>query len=143
MIEDKVEKISIEIDCMRLMEEFCFYLDQQMHEEIALLFLEDGEWIPTNGELIKGRSAISESIRSRPATTIRRHVLSGKIVNIVDKDRAIGFSKLLAFHDRNWDGNLPGKMGIPDIFADVKDQFRRVDGVWKIERRESFKILSV
>lgn len=108
-------------------------------EEYADLFTSDGEMGFGGRVLIKGRDALmaqatrdhekySIEIRGQK-TSLMRHIISNKVVNLTGKDTAEGSSFVMTYVQDGEEG--PKLLSI----GRYEDQFRREGGAWKIAHR--------
>jgi uncharacterized protein (TIGR02246 family) len=101
---------------------YCLYFDQGAAPDWAAMYTEDGEFVGS-GQHLRGRQALEGFLAALPAST--RHRITCNHVIDVDGDRAVCTSSVVLL-----DGGAIASSGR------AVDQLRRVDGTWRIARRE-------
>lgn len=128
---------------MELMDRYGVVHDFGSPEEYADLFTDDGEiGVPTGATLIKGREAlIGQQKRDHEKYALptgpngemepfMRHLITNKMVKVTGPDSAEGSSYVITMV-RDGDAG-PALLS----FNRYSDKYRRVNGEWKISRRE-------
>ena len=87
--------------CQDLATRFYHNLDRNAVEAVAAAFASDGVWVRQNGEA-RGRGAILDVLRSRPADTVTRHLLANVVVDL-DGEEAARISYELSVFVRHGD----------------------------------------
>ncbi len=132
---------AIEADCAKLMTRSVVLLDNRKYEPLADLFGDAGEWV-RGGKSFRGSAAIMGSLEERATDMVIRHVLSTIDVTVHNSDHADGIGYFLVFKATG-DGAepaLPAPLTGPVMVAEMRDQYRRLDGVWRIHKRETARI---
>jgi len=111
----------------RLKHEYCYRIDDGDYEAWAALFTDDGRFAFADGAAFEGR----DELRSFGADVFddaherTAHTVTNPVVD-VDGDTATGRWYLALFSEGD-----DGETGVQQ--ATYRDEFRRVDGEWRIE----------
>jgi hypothetical protein len=106
---------------------YCFHMDEGRFEELAALFVNDGEWIAPYRSA-RGPKAIAAWLhQSVPASPRRMHYVMNSVIT-VDGDEASARSNYLVMVE-GADGPVPSVCG---TYADV---LIRIDAGWRFRRR--------
>lgn len=110
----------------RLKHEYCFAIDDGRYEEWASLFTDDGRFVRGSGDTFEGYDELHEfaSEQFDPLFETVTHVVTNPVVN-VDGDEATGRWYLLFVYETE-----DGAVGWTQ--ARYEDEYRRVDGEWRI-----------
>jgi uncharacterized protein (TIGR02246 family) len=109
-------------DIRELYARYCLAFDQGAAVEWANCYKEDGEFVGA-GEHLKGRTAMEEFLGNMPPSNLHRFT-ANHIIDL-DGDRAVCRSSVLLLLD-----------GVIASSGRTVDQLERVDGTWKIARRD-------
>lgn len=119
--------------------DFCYYLDHGLVDELVDLFCEDARY--THGQRTsKGREQVRRLFEPRRGAKNRtsRHIQSGLRIKIADATQATGRSVCLTF---GADAAPPVSPATPYLVADFIDEYKRCDdGRWRIKRRHIERI---
>lgn len=137
---DPIKRFAIEHECMKLMVGYCIHADHHQADEFASVFAEDGVWVQSSGEEIRGSDALRAYIRGRPGGTLTRHVITNMLVDVKDDGIATGIAYAMPFRDREYDGSGSAPMRAASSVIEYHDEFRRTAEGWKIQRRRSVPV---
>jgi hypothetical protein len=99
-------------------------------DEIAALFTADGIWSNAEFGQYEGREAIRAFFKNAPAIVpFCAHVGMNPIIDL-DRDQATGRWRALLLSTLNEPSGAVAKL----ILIDYLDEFRRIDGVWRIRK---------
>lgn len=119
--------------------DFCYFLDNGMVDELVDLFCEDAVY--THGERVStGREEVSQLFAGRRGAKNRtsRHIQTGMRFQITDRSTASGQSVCLTFGANAWPPISPAE---PYLVADFIDEYRCCsDGRWRIRKRRIERI---
>ncbi|MGI9537394.1 MAG: nuclear transport factor 2 family protein [Desulfocapsaceae bacterium] len=118
--------------------DFCYYLDHGMVDELVELFCEDALY--THGQRTSsGREEIRQLFKGRGAKNrTSRHIQSGLRIQVRDSAHAAGQSVCLTF---GADAQPPVSPATPYLVADFIDEYQLCDdGRWRIWRRHIERI---
>lgn len=119
--------------------DFCYYLDHGLVDELVDLFCEDALY--THGQRTSnGREEVRQLFESRRGAKNRtsRHIQSGLRIEITQATLATGRSVCLTF---GADAPPPVIPATPYLVADFIDEYRRCDDSrWRISRRHIERI---
>ena len=119
--------------------DFCYYLDHGLVDDLVDLFCEDALY--THGQRTSsGREEVRQLFESRRGLKTRttRHIQSGLRIEISDATRASGRSVCLTF---GADARPPVIPATPYLVADFIDQYKKCeDGRWRLKRRHIERI---
>ncbi|MFG5778188.1 nuclear transport factor 2 family protein [Comamonas sp. J-3] len=122
-------RIRAELDIANLVYTCARATDQRDEAAFAQCYTEDGEF-HRSGKVFRGSTEIAHSLRERKASLQRRHVFTNVQVQLQGTDQAQGQSYCLVY-----DKDEAAEAGLPPIVADIQDEYLRVNGQWKIQRR--------
>lgn len=134
-----VEAIAVRLALEDLNNDFCYFLDHGLVDELVDLFCEDA--IYTHGERQScGQNEIRQLFAGRKGAKGRtsRHILSGLRLEITGDFHARGKSVCLTFAENS---SPPVTPATPYLVADFDDEYRLCsDGRWRIEKRHIERI---
>lgn len=136
MIEER--RLSIELECARLVARYCHLVDHGEASKIADLFTVDGVWTAPGVEM-NGRAQLSAGFSAREQNTSRKskHVCNNLLVDVIDEDHAEGTVYLTLYrHDSN-DTQAIAPLEGPVLVGEYRDRFVRTDAGWRFQRRET------
>ena len=141
-----LERMLIVQQCTQLIARFAERNDARDADALAAMFVDDGIFVrPTAPDApVKGREAIREQFRARPANKLTRHVVANIIVTVTSATEAAAQSTILLFTATLAEGaKLPVKADARQLVGAYDDILvRDADGVWKFkERRGSLAII--
>ena len=138
-IEQRLRRVEDELAIQRILFDYSRYLDSRDWDGFVSLFAPDGEWANAEGSY-KGREAIMAMLggpNGGPAEPPKRvnyyHANSNWRIDL-DGDRATCVSRYL-FVLRREDRPVSALAGL------YTDEFVRLDGVWKIQRRTAEELI--
>ena len=141
------ERLLIVQECMQLIARFAQSIDARDADALADMFVEDGSFArPTAPESpVRGREAIREQFRARPANNMTRHICANVVVDVASKTEATVQSYILLFTATLADGApLPAKADPKQLLGAYRDRIvRDRDGVWKFKERIGSLAMSV
>jgi len=140
-----LDKLVAEQACRDLVLQAAALTDSQAYEEFAALFCDDGELIRPGGQPLRGRAAIVESYRARPAGRITRHLVTNTLVQLDSDTAAHARSSVLLWTGSVSDGTGPfGRRAHPrQVVGEFEDSFELTANGWRIARREARFVLHV
>lgn len=134
---DSATRIEAEWQCRNLSYEFGYFIDQGLYSRVAELFTVDGVF-HRHGQVLSGRDAIVEALKTRPTDRISRNV-SGNIVFAeltAELARAVVYINVFL-------GRLDPQ-GKPTPYEgslfECRDLYRRTSDGWRIAERIALKI---
>jgi len=136
---DRIAALETRLALEELNNDFCYYLDHGMVDELISLFTEDALYVHGSRRSL-GRQEIRQVFTQRGADGPRtaRHMQTGLRINLESDQRASGESVCMTFI-----GNAepPINQAAPYLVADFIDQYRHCeDGKWRISAREIVRI---
>lgn len=143
----EIEKLLIEAACLRLMTNYNIHLDGGDIDSFVALFSEDAVFtrvvpaLPV-AEMVGHtglRRGVSMTIKDSPR--LRRHMLSNARITVHGPDDAEGFCIGLAVYGPR--GALPIPVGGIELVGEYRDRYRRIDGEWRIVRRELTRVIDI
>ncbi len=123
MSEDQASTQTI---CQRLAIAAYSLMDHGRYDEAAELFADDAVWV-RGGNPVEGREGIRESLHSRPADQVTRHIITNVLVQAERNGSASATACFMPFRGSS-DG---GKVG-PPVVGDLVVKFRRYPEGWRI-----------
>lgn len=138
-VEQRLQRVEDELAIHRIIVDYAATLDGRDYAAYAALFAPDGEWSGGgSGATHKGRAAIEKMLSMLgPAgaeNNANYHLVSNPRIDL-DGDRATATSRYL-FVMRGKDGQPT-----PALAGTYADEFVRIDGEWKIQRRVASDIM--
>ena len=124
-----------ELACGRLVNEYCYAVDDCDVDRFVGVFTDDGVWQRDAQLIFSGREQLRAFFVSRRENVVTMHVCSNLRVNVIDAQRAEGRSYLTVFRsDRSAD---PQRMppALPELVAECFDNYQRTAAGWRIARR--------
>lgn len=138
---DDTERLVIEQACTRLINEYVRRIDRETTEKGYELFTDDCRLILNNrGQTFNGRKewefvAQNQTKGQHTGNYLQRHVVSGIIIDVKDKDHASGTALVLLYRSR-WNlAKGPSPILAPEMFHWDGDYVRTPTG-WKFSRHE-------
>lgn len=130
---------AIRQEITNLNNDFCYYLDRGMVDELVNLFCEDATY--THGRRTSnGRAEVKQLFEGRRGAKNRttRHFQSGLRIQVTDSAHASGQSVCLTF---GANAPPPVSPATPYLVADFIDEYRLcADGRWRIRSRHIERI---
>lgn len=136
MTPDRLEALEMQAACIDLVNRYAQAVNDHDVETFVGLFAADGEWARP-GMVMRGQGEIRAfiALRFTPAYPVR-HVNGGVVVDRVGPDEARVRSITCVFDAaRMVDGKA--LMTSPAYLAEYDDRIRRIDGAWRIQRRDT------
>lgn len=143
---DDLERLLVERACLRLMTEYCTYLDNRDTDTFLELFLPEATWIrtaPLPPIDLAGREAIRAFFNRRATHSVSRHLVINPVVDVIDANNAKGVSFGLVVRGPAGDGTLPVPMRGLELLVEYRDNFVRTAQGWKFGRREMLRLIDV
>lgn len=124
-----------ELACSRLVNEYCYAVDDCDVDGFVRVFTEDCIWQREGQLSLSGRDQLRAFFVSRPENVVTMHVCSNLLVNVISTQRAEGRLYLTVFRsDRGADPqHLPP--ALPDVVAECFDDYQWTAEGWRIARR--------
>lgn len=131
---DQVERMYAEWACVRLTQDFCYFIDQRRYADLAALFTHDGVWV-RHGIRLAGRAAIVAALESRPSNQFTRHVTTGFHFSEVTPDSARATFYNVSHY--TFESGGPPFVYSPEkaLILDFEDRFERTSDGWRIAER--------
>ncbi len=130
----RLEAFEVRLALEELNNNFCYYLDHSMTEELVNLFTEDAVYVHGSRQS-HGRQEILQVFEKRGSRGARtaRHLQTGLRIQMESEDRARGESVCMTFAEN---ALPPVNHASPYLIADFIDRYRRCDdGEWRIAAR--------
>lgn len=131
---DDLQRLTIESDCIRLMNQFSWCVDAMDYDGVVALFTPDCTFGRAD-VYYQGHEGLRQSLAARAPDRITRHVVSNAVVDVVDADNARGKAYCLVFGHRGA-LNAAGEaaLGVPDSLILYTGEFKRSPEGWRISR---------
>lgn len=132
---DMKERLEIEAECARLINQFVWCIDEANPDEAASLFTPDGVYEHASGTSWEGHDGIRALLADRSAHDGKAaHIVSNVLVDVVDGDNAAArmFTQLF-FHQGPFDPDAAPPLNPMTIFPSSV-RFKRTDAGWKASR---------
>ncbi|NHN36523.1 nuclear transport factor 2 family protein [Pseudomaricurvus alcaniphilus] len=139
-MKNKSFTIEDEMACIRLSNEFAYYLDHKQYTKAAALFTEDGVF-ERPGASAKGRSQIVAFYEARPVSPVSWHMCGSPVFISVKEDEAEAITPFTLYHAKPVENGLPQLGSGPAAIAEFKDTYRRTVEGWKIHSRKAAPVL--
>jgi hypothetical protein len=136
----KVSIFEEQLACSAVATAFAYHVDRNETERVVQLFTEDGEF-KRPGLAAKGHDQIRAWMKSRPATTVTRHVGTPLMFTEFNLDTAKAISYFSMYHGERLGDSIPALHG-PVAIAEYHDEYRKTDAGWRIARRKVFIALA-
>jgi len=128
------ERLLLRLELEELNAEFAYLIDHDLSEHVADLFVGDGSYGRSTGEMSVGRDAIRQAYSARKARGARtsRHIFTNLRLGSVSDDLVEATSILTLFaHD-----GVPPHAAEPLLVSEYADTYRRCDdGRWRYQSR--------
>lgn len=135
---DDIQRMLIERECERLINQYCLFVDFGEASRIAELFTEDGWW-ENESIRMEGREGIRRNFSHRQGVTRRtsRHLCTNVLIDVVDEDHATGVCYLINYrHDsRSGEAEYPAPSDAPKFVGEYRDTFVRTSEGWRFATR--------
>jgi ketosteroid isomerase-like protein len=142
-----LERLLIVQACSELIARFAERIDARDADALAAMFVEDGSFArPTAPDApVRGREAIREQFRARPANKLTRHIVANTIVTVKSAVEATAQSTILLFTATLAEGaKLPVKTDAKQLLGAYEDVLvRDRDGVWKFKERRGSLAMTI
>ena len=138
---NSMELLEIRQAISDLNNDFCYYLDHGMVDELVDLFCEDALYTHAQ-RTSNGREEVRQLFQSRGEGKKRtsRHIQSGLRIQVKDSMHAAAQSVCLTFGANT---KPPVSPATPHLVADFIDEYRLCDdGRWRISRRHIERIFT-
>ncbi|MES2624844.1 MAG: nuclear transport factor 2 family protein [Pseudomonadota bacterium] len=130
---------SIEWACSKLCNQFAVFNDAGRHDELADLFIEDGEYArPLDPEnFVVGKAGILAGFKARPKDKVFRHLITNIVIDVTAANTATGICYVTLFSGST--NNPAEKLGLkanPSVLVgEYHDEFVLTDPGWRFSRR--------
>jgi hypothetical protein len=131
---DALARLTIEAECVRLMNRFTWAVDAMDYDQVVSLFVPDCVFSRAD-KSYPGHAGLRTSLEGRPHDRTTRHVLTNIVIDVADADHASGKSYCTVFGHRG--ALAPGAeapLGVPDSLILYEGAFVRTDTGWRIAR---------
>ena len=132
------ERMLIEFYCQRLQTVYAVAADHGDVEAFVDCFTADGEILMPGAPVLRGHDAIRKSlIQLGSLGVVYRHLITNRLVDVVDSSRATGVCYLLTFNSSaaaESGGSRP--IEAPGTVGEYHDRFVKTKLGWRIQRRE-------
>ena len=136
------ERMLIEFQCERLQTVYAVAADQGDVETFVNCFAVDGEILLPAAPVLRGQNAIRASLTQLGSLGVAyRHLITNRLVDVIDANRATGICYLLTFNSSALagdDGSRP--IEAPGTVGEYHDHFAKTEHGWRIQRRELKRI---
>jgi hypothetical protein len=135
MDKSKIELIRRE--CEQLFLNIAWLTDHGPHQDIAMLFTEDGEF-DRDGVRIKGRVELIDLYAKRPISIMTRHLVSNLNVIPLSDEQATCRAYVTIYRYKSSDSSkptLPLKCNGPEVVNEYEDQMVKTSDGWKVSQR--------
>jgi hypothetical protein len=143
----EIERLLIETACLRLMTDYNIHLDGGDVDAFVALFSEDAVFARVVPALPVAEMVGHDGLRRgvdmtvKASDRLRRHMLSNARITVISADEAEGFCIGLAVYGPR--GTLPVPVGGIELVGEYRDRYRRIDGAWRIVRRELTRVIDI
>ena len=120
------------LQCMQVMHELFYFLDQSNYRDLASLFASNGIW-HRQGERLAGPAQIMQALLKRSTTQRIRHVISNQFIESQSPDQVQMVAYLTTY--RFDDGMLhtgPVEISRPFLMSLLRASLCQVDGAWRV-----------
>ncbi|AKH43906.1 ketosteroid isomerase-like protein [Altererythrobacter atlanticus] len=133
---DLDERLSIEAQCIRLVNHYANLNDAQDWDAVARLYTEDARFMrPSGGDPVIGREAILESFKARKPRA-QRHVIANTVVDVEGPATARAFSAILLFQGEVApEGELPEMSANSPLVGWFRDRIVLTPEGWRFAER--------
>jgi len=135
---DDIQKLLIERECERLINQYCLFVDFGEASRIAELFTEDGWWENDSIRMV-GQDGIRREFATRQDVTRRtsRHLCTNVLIDVINGDRATGVCYLINYrHDSpTGEAEMPALSDTPKFVGEYRDTFVRTPDGWRFATR--------
>lgn len=135
---DDIQRMLIERECERLINQYCLFVDFGEASRIAELFTEDGWW-ENESIRMEGREGIRRNFSQRQGVTRRtsRHLCTNVLIDVVDEDHATGVCYLINYRydSRTGEAEYPAPSDAPKFVGEYRDTFVRTPEGWRFATR--------
>jgi len=142
-----LDRLLIVEACRDLIARFAERNDARDADALADMFVEDGVFVrPTVPDKpIKGREAIREQFRSRPANKLTRHVFANPVVTVLSETEAEAMSYVVLYTATLADdAMLPVQADPTQLVGAYNDHIvRDTGGTWRFKERRGSLALRV
>lgn len=123
---------AIEHDAAKPVLRFFHHLDAGEYDRLVALMAPDGVW-HRQGKELRGRDAIMEAMRARPAGLLTQHNATNLVVDAVDADHATATVYLTVFaHTPAAGAKGPGPVELPNLVGIYREKLVRTAEGWRI-----------
>ncbi len=139
------DRVAIVQECSQLIARFARSNDDRDADALAGMFTEDGVFVrPTKpDDPYKGREAIREAFRAKPASLVTRHLVANVIVDVISTSEAKVHSYLLLYTAPATETGLP-KADPKQLFGAFDDVIvKDSDGAWKFRERRGSLAMTI
>jgi len=141
---DIQQRHQIEHECERLVYKWLRLFEHE-HSKVAEMFTEDAVWRGTENA-VKGRDAIRETflrVEKHAAPEVNTLVATNVVIDVIDENNATGEFYVTHYqHIRQGENKGPYPLYDPNSIGRWVDEYKRVNGEWKIALRtlDTFRI---
>lgn len=130
------ERMQIEREVERLCMRYAIAVNTSDLDAFVDLFCPDAVWQRPGVPALNGQAEIRAFMAQRPTGRTLRHVNGGCLVTVHGADAASAQSQTIVYEIRGYT-DLPAPLDGPDLIVEYADQVRRVDGAWRLARRDT------
>lgn len=131
---ETLDRIAIEADCEKLMNQFAWHTDTLAYDDAMALFVPDCTFSRAD-EVFTGLDGLSRALERRPKDRRTCHIVSGVVVDVLDETTAEGKAHSLVFGHRGPLGeNDEAPLVSPDSIVRYEVRFTRTEAGWRIAR---------
>jgi hypothetical protein len=129
---DQNQKLAIESECTRLINQFSWSVDAFDYDAVVALFIPDCTFSRAD-VVYKGIDGLKASLNGRPRDRTTRHLCTNIVIDVEDADHASGKAYCVVFGHRGaLQAGEEAPLGVPDSLILYQAQFVRTAGGWRI-----------
>ena len=130
---ERLERLAIEADCLRLINNFNWYVDAFAYDDAIALFTPDGV-IHRLDVAFEGEAGLRKVFAMRDPNRKTCHLVSNAVVEIIDGDLATGKALCSIYgHVGAVKAGEYAPLEVPDTIVRNDFRFRRTEEGWRIQ----------
>ena len=134
-----------ERDCLRLMNDYCRYLDSRDEDAFVRLFTETAVFTKATAPTYEdhGHDAIRARLRMRPPSILSRHLMLNHIIDVDGPSSARGVAVGLVVRGNRDREDWPMPLRGVELVMEYRMAFAWGDGGWRIARCDTQRLMDV